>query len=148
MDLTSVAPLRDLSPCSVPNIISILSSWHSQATEGLLAIESKICEVKDTAAERQRGEKEWKDVFEKALDSAGKEGPGGQIMGAVLGDKKGRKGGSILDNLTGGLKGPFSGGGSSAASGAKRDGTEMEGVISDGGNKRSAGGVNPRRSGN
>lgn len=67
VDVSSVSPLRDLKPNSIPQLVAILEDWDRRCAGVLTAIEGQIRDVKTKAAERRKREQEHDAAFEKAL---------------------------------------------------------------------------------
>ncbi|KAK4997646.1 hypothetical protein LTR66_002978 [Elasticomyces elasticus] len=57
VNITSIAPLRDLAPGSIPSLISTLSAWSGRCDAVLADLEAEIAAVKKHAYERKREEK-------------------------------------------------------------------------------------------
>ena len=78
VDISSVAPLRDLRPTSVPEMISVLENWDSRCKEVLVELEGQIREVRQKALrERRRGEANQKATAKMMDDREGGKGKGG-----------------------------------------------------------------------
>jgi COP9 signalosome complex subunit 7 len=71
--ITSIAPLRDLSPGSVPDLTSTFSTWAAQCDAMLLELQRQMSSVQDAAwskAEReQRVERILQDRYDSELNS-------------------------------------------------------------------------------
>ena len=67
MQVTSVAPLRDLSPGSVPQMISVLRAWSDRCSELLVGLDNHVSDVQKTATGRAREEKAAADKLKKAM---------------------------------------------------------------------------------
>ena len=94
VDVSSVSPLRDLKPNSVPQLVAILDDWSGRCSGVLSEIEGQVSEVRAKAAERKRREHEQGAIFDKALNdeimkdsrnkAAGKRGAGdGENAGGI-----------------------------------------------------------------
>jgi COP9 signalosome complex subunit 7 len=106
--ITSVAPLRDLRPNSLPEILKVLQVWESRCSSVVGDIETQIAKIKASAAKRKAREASRQEVVDNAVlsnegagDSAagsGGVGPGGIVRqtraaGARAGSMdEGRKG--------------------------------------------------------
>ncbi|RCI12900.1 hypothetical protein L249_1346 [Ophiocordyceps polyrhachis-furcata BCC 54312] len=87
--VTSVAPLRDLRPGSIPELISALNKWSSRCTSTLGTIESNMATFRSSLATRaaeERAEEEKLRRFmaelrepDKSLESS-RRGPGKRAM--------------------------------------------------------------------
>ncbi|KAH6885880.1 hypothetical protein B0T10DRAFT_86107 [Thelonectria olida] len=53
VQVTSVAPLRDLHPGAIPDMITSLSNWSDRCTSTLADLEAQMKEIRTNAAERQ-----------------------------------------------------------------------------------------------
>lgn len=51
--VTSVAPLRDLSPGSVPSLVAELAAWQTRCDDTLADLDAEIAGVRRRAAERE-----------------------------------------------------------------------------------------------
>ncbi|MCJ1436855.1 hypothetical protein MMC27_006237 [Xylographa pallens] len=98
VDVSSVSPLRDLKPNSLPQLIAILDDWNGRCAGVLSEIEGQVSEVRAKAAERRRREHEQEAIFDKALNdeimkdsrnkAAGKRGAGdGENAGGIEPDR-------------------------------------------------------------
>jgi COP9 signalosome complex subunit 7 len=84
--VSSVSPLRDLPPNSIPSMLSTLSAWSSRCTSTLADLERQIASIKSEAAKRHREEQEWNAHVEKLIDTKASdkvqnEGAGGWGLG-------------------------------------------------------------------
>ena len=85
VDVSSVSPLRDLKPNSVPKLVVILEDWNSRCANVLAEIEGQVKDVRAKAAERKRREQQHESLYDRALNDdiardrgkvAGKRGAG------------------------------------------------------------------------
>lgn len=67
MQVTKVAPLRDLSPGSVPQMISSLRAWSDRCSELLDDLDTHVADVQATAASRARHDKAAAERLKKAM---------------------------------------------------------------------------------
>lgn len=67
--ISSISPLRDLPPDSVPAMLSTLKEWSSRCVSTLADLERQIATIKSEAARRQKEDKEWSLHVEKLLDT-------------------------------------------------------------------------------
>ena len=74
--VSSVSPLRDLAPNSVPRLTATLDEWDGRCTAVLADLEAQVAEVKRRAGERRRREGEVRAATEKAMLSSGDKGTG------------------------------------------------------------------------
>lgn len=76
--LTSVAPLRDLAPDTIPMMLSTLEQWSGRCTQTLGELDEQIRLIKMAAARRGREDSEWEAQVEKlhakSVTQAGKDG--------------------------------------------------------------------------
>ncbi|EXJ83566.1 hypothetical protein A1O1_07189 [Capronia coronata CBS 617.96] len=75
VNITSVAPLRDLRPQSLPALLQILQTWESRCTSVVSEMEAQISSIRQTAAQRNTTQRKRQEVVdaavlsEKALDN-------------------------------------------------------------------------------
>ncbi|KAI9848269.1 MAG: hypothetical protein M1837_000533 [Sclerophora amabilis] len=92
--ITSLSPLRDLAPGSVPHLTRTLEAWEGRCTSVLGDLEAQIANVKRRAVERRRAELERTVETERGIASVtvgigggggggGAERPGGGAAGAT-----------------------------------------------------------------
>ncbi|KAL8762966.1 MAG: hypothetical protein Q9184_001116 [Pyrenodesmia sp. 2 TL-2023] len=101
VDVSSVSPLRDLRPGSIPTLASTLGAWEARCTSVLDELENQIREVKQKALESRKREirdeqavqglvadakknSGFKVVDEKPKAGGGKRGAA-QVIGSMLG---------------------------------------------------------------
>ncbi|CZS99152.1 related to ACOB protein [Rhynchosporium agropyri] len=66
--VTSVSPLRDLQPDSIPAMLSTLNEWSTRCVSTLADLEKQIAGIKAEAMKRHREETEWNAQVEKLLE--------------------------------------------------------------------------------
>jgi COP9 signalosome complex subunit 7 len=92
--ISSISPLRDVAPTSIPQLVSTLKEWSSRCSSTLNTLESQIAKIRADAARRHKEEMEWSASVESMIEKEGAIGkenvPGGKVLG---GNKQGRKGG-------------------------------------------------------
>jgi COP9 signalosome complex subunit 7 len=71
VSINSVSPLRDLSPGSVPSMISTLKAWDARCASTLATLEQQIEQIKEEAKKRYEQEKHWKAEIEEAMNEGG-----------------------------------------------------------------------------
>lgn len=76
MDVSSVAPLRDLRPGSVPQMVAVLEDWDNRCVGVLAEIEGQVMEVRRKAQEVRRRELENEKAVEKAMEAENEKGKG------------------------------------------------------------------------
>jgi COP9 signalosome complex subunit 7 len=100
--VTSVAPLRDVQPQSLPKMVSLLTDWEARCGEVVSDLEAEIARVKETAEKRHAKEQAYRMQLEEATKrrqevleaNAGGRRPGaygrrgGPRLGAAMGNKR------------------------------------------------------------
>ena len=112
VDVSSVAPLRDLKPGSVPRMVSVLEDWDGRCVSVLGEIEGQVREIRRKAQEQKRRETEHEKTVAKRMgeneDGKGKLGKrgGGEEGDEMEIDEGGRRsrgakrgGGNFLGGL-------------------------------------------------
>ncbi|KAL8944109.1 MAG: hypothetical protein Q9211_000700 [Gyalolechia sp. 1 TL-2023] len=90
VDVSSVSPLRDLRPGSIPTLISALDSWNSRCVSVLDDLENQVREVKQKALTRRKKEERDEAAVDKLVAEAKKVVPGNPLERAkVSGGKRG-----------------------------------------------------------
>lgn len=81
--VSSVSPLRDLPPNSIPSMISTLNEWSSRCVSTLADLEKLIAHAKADALKRHRDEEEWAAIVEELADakSSEKAKSGNEVFG-------------------------------------------------------------------
>lgn len=74
VNLSSVSPLRDLPPNSIPSMINTLQAWSSRCTNTLASLEAQIASIKAASLKRQKADAEWAAIVEKLVDGKSPEG--------------------------------------------------------------------------
>ncbi|KAJ5522163.1 hypothetical protein N7527_006278 [Penicillium freii] len=93
VNVTAVAPLRDVQPQSLPQMIANLSEWESRCGEVVSDLEAEIARVKSDAAKRAARAQAHNEALEEAVkrkQSTGKKGGrrGGRLGVGVGGSKR------------------------------------------------------------
>lgn len=70
--ITSVAPLRDLRPQSLPALLQILQTWESRCASVITDLEGQINTVRTSAVRRNTQQKRRQDIVDAAITSAEK----------------------------------------------------------------------------
>lgn len=70
--VSSVAPLRDLQPNSIPQMLVTLNEWSARCVSTLADLEKQIAGIKAEARRRRKEEEEWAAHVEKLVDSNAK----------------------------------------------------------------------------
>lgn len=71
MDVSSVAPLRDLRPASVPALVAVLEDWDLRCDSVLAEIEAHVVQVRRAAQETRRREIDNEKAVERAMGEDG-----------------------------------------------------------------------------
>ncbi|KAL6236199.1 CSN complex subunit 7 [Aspergillus navahoensis] len=81
VNVTSVAPLRDVKPTSLPVMISTLTAWESRCGSVISDIEAEIAKIRADSAQRRQNEHARAVAIEKTLEKwntdDGEQGQGG-----------------------------------------------------------------------
>ncbi|KAJ9485530.1 hypothetical protein VN97_g7819 [Penicillium thymicola] len=93
VNVTAVAPLRDVQPQSLPQMIANLSEWESRCGEVVSDLEAEIARVKSDAAKRAARAQAHNNALDEAVKrkkSTGKKGGrrGGRLGAGVGGSKR------------------------------------------------------------
>ena len=75
--VTSVAPLRDVKPQTLPTMISVLSEWELRCTDVITGIEAEIAKIHADAKKRREREHARASLLEKAMSEPLMGYPGG-----------------------------------------------------------------------
>lgn len=67
VNVTSVAPLRDVQPQSLPKMVSLLTEWQSRCGEVVTDLEAEIARVKADAQKRHAKEQAYQERLEDAV---------------------------------------------------------------------------------
>lgn len=67
VNITSVAPLRDVSKTDIPTLQNTLKEWSERCASTLSDLEKQIALVKAEALERKKKESEWEDFYSGLL---------------------------------------------------------------------------------
>ncbi|KAI0405823.1 PCI domain-containing protein [Xylaria palmicola] len=66
--ISSVAPLRDLAPGSVPSMLDSLRAWSGRCTSTLGGLETQIADIKAAAAKRHSERGAWAEQTARLVD--------------------------------------------------------------------------------
>ncbi|KAK7953448.1 hypothetical protein PG988_014142 [Apiospora saccharicola] len=66
--ISSVSPLRDLAPNSIPAMLASLQEWSDRCTSTLAGLEAQIAAIKDTAAQKHSEKKAWASKTEDLIE--------------------------------------------------------------------------------
>ena len=79
VDVSSVAPLRDLRPGKIPQMISVLDEWDARCANVLAELEGQVREIRRTALRERRREEANEKAVAKLME--GKENGKGKVVG-------------------------------------------------------------------
>lgn len=65
--ITSVAPLRDLRPQSLPAILQILTTWQGRCTSTITSLETEAANIRSQAARRTELQRKRQDIVDTAV---------------------------------------------------------------------------------
>lgn len=85
--VTSVAPLRDLPPASVPALAATLTNWEGRCDGMLAELDSRVEAIRSNAAKRGVREERRRKAFDAEVEKEG--GKGGGKRSAPSGDNGG-----------------------------------------------------------
>ncbi|KAN0068861.1 COP9 signalosome subunit 7 [Elaphomyces granulatus] len=89
INVTSVAPLRDVRPQTVPTMIAILSEWEGRCGQAIGGIEAEIAKIKAQAAKNRACEQERATRLERLIAGDGDDdGTGIDFKGRLTGGNK------------------------------------------------------------
>lgn len=88
--ITSVAPLRDLRPQSLPALLQILQTWESRCTSVVSDLEAQIAAIKATAYQRSTKEKKRQELVDTLVLSSDKQSSNGNNGTSAAGVAGGR----------------------------------------------------------
>lgn len=86
--ITSVAPLRDLSPGSVHAMVAELEAWSGRCDSVLAELEAEIALVKAKAAKRRAREKKAEKQIAAVTEASEKGGSSGGALGGPLSNSR------------------------------------------------------------
>lgn len=67
INVTAVAPLRDVKPQSLPSMISFLANWETRCGDVITDIETEITKIRTNSARRRAKDRDDNELFEKTL---------------------------------------------------------------------------------
>ncbi|KAL4747378.1 CSN complex subunit 7 [Aspergillus terricola var. indicus] len=91
VNVTSVAPLRDVKPTSLPTMISTLTAWEARCGSVISDMEAEIAKIRANSAHRRQKEHARAVAIEKTLEKWNAEG-GDQVQGGLPGQGQGQGG--------------------------------------------------------
>jgi len=83
--VSSVAPLRDLAPGSIPALLTTLKAWSGRCESTLAELEAQMAAIRAQAARKAADKAAWDKQLAKAVDEEKTLGEGGG--GSLLGKK-------------------------------------------------------------
>ena len=95
--VSSVAPLRDLAPGSVPGMLATLRNWSARCDSTLADLTKQIEEVRKRAVARWEDEREWEKRVEGALKDEEGKGDGQRQTVKLGGGKRMQRAGEEMD---------------------------------------------------
>ncbi|RAL17184.1 COP9 signalosome subunit 7 [Aspergillus homomorphus CBS 101889] len=69
VNVTAIAPLRDVKPQSLSKIITVLTQWETRCGDVISDIEAEIAKIKSESAKRRAKEHARNVAFERALEA-------------------------------------------------------------------------------
>lgn len=85
VSVSSVSPLRDLPPNSIPSMLSTLNEWSTRCVSTLADLEKQIASIKADALKRHREERDWAAHVEKLIEGKEEKEKGGEGKGGMFG---------------------------------------------------------------
>ncbi|PVH76376.1 hypothetical protein DL98DRAFT_517967 [Cadophora sp. DSE1049] len=82
--VSSVSPLRDLQPNSIPAMLNTLNEWSTRCVSTLADLEKQIAGIKAEALKRHREEAEWNAQVEKLMEVKGENEEKSEKKGGVF----------------------------------------------------------------
>ncbi|ROV89193.1 hypothetical protein VPNG_10215 [Cytospora leucostoma] len=128
VQVSSVAPLRDVQPATVPSIVATLQQWSARCDATLAEIEESIAGIRKEAAKTANEKREWDRTFQAVVEAETRDptDASGTGAGGSAGGGRGpgrRLGGGAAARTTRSSGGGSGGGGAPGApvgSGSKR----------------------------
>lgn len=116
VQVSSVAPLRDVQPGTVPSIVATLQNWSQRCDATLAEIEANIADIKREAARKANDKRDWDRTFQAVVkaESSDPSDPGAPANGTRGAGR--RLGGGAAGRT--GRSAPGGAGGQPAAAGA------------------------------
>ncbi|KAL4943375.1 CSN complex subunit 7 [Aspergillus oleicola] len=114
VNVTAVAPLRDVKPAALPNMISTLIAWEARCGSVISDIEAEIAKIRADSAQRRAKENARAVVLEKTVEHwTAETGDGGPGSGSAPGGGGSKRGGWKARDIGAAIRGKdFFGGGS------------------------------------
>lgn len=86
VSVTSIAPLRDLAPGSLPALQATLQSWSQRCESALADLEAQVEKVKKDAVDREKVRRKKERALEAAMQSSDDKGSGKRGLLGLVGD--------------------------------------------------------------
>ena len=124
VNVTAVAPLRDVRPQAVSTLISILSEWEGRCGDIINGIEAEIAKIKDQTIKNGIADRQRTTALEKAMaaaftDADGDDNPG-VFRGAGRNARHGARPGRAVGIRPGSSSAAAAGGGSGSGSNSNK----------------------------
>lgn len=91
VQVTSIAPLRDLAPGTIPYMISDLQCWADRCQSTLMDLEEQMNGIRAAAIARETEKRASEALFQGVVDSLGDSDKGGGMFSAYQRDNLARK---------------------------------------------------------
>ncbi|KJY01796.1 COP9 signalosome subunit 7 (CsnG) like protein [Zymoseptoria brevis] len=85
INITSVAPLRDIAPGSVQNMVAELTAWSGRCDSVLKSLEAEIKKVKSESEKRAKAEAKAEKQYKAVADAPEKSNTGSAMGGSKTG---------------------------------------------------------------
>ncbi|KKY29802.1 putative cop9 signalosome complex subunit 7a [Diaporthe ampelina] len=133
VQVSSVAPLRDVQPGTVPSIVATLQKWSQRCDATLAEIEANIANIKREAARKANDKREWDRTFQAVVkaETSDPSDPAGGSISANGGRGAGRRLGGGAAGRTG-LRAAGGGGPTAAVGGGGGGGNTFHATVAGG----------------
>lgn len=124
VQVSSVAPLRDVQPGTVPSIVATLQNWSQRCDATLAEIEANIADIKREAARKANDKREWDRTFQAVVNAEASDSSDPTTSGAPANGTRGagrRLGGGAAGRT--GLRSAAGAAGGQVAAGGAATGT-------------------------
>ncbi|KAL7620735.1 hypothetical protein AAE478_009733 [Parahypoxylon ruwenzoriense] len=102
--VSSVSPLRDLAPNSIPSMLTALRAWSGRCSETLSDLEAQIAAVRESARQRHEQQRAREETQARLVEDFKKSEQAG-VSGPGNGGVHGRGQGNLLSRAVAGLRG-------------------------------------------
>lgn len=96
VNVTAVAPLRDVQPQSLPRMVSLLTDWEARCGEVVSDLEKEIVQIKENAKRRHAKELAYQRLQDEAKKKWSEAGSGNGRAGRGVGSRGGTRSGTGL----------------------------------------------------